>query len=909
MHPQPGQMLSRYRLIEPIGKGGMGVVWKAWDAQLRREVALKLLPADMVQTAERRQRFLREARAAAAISHPNIATVFEVGESDGHAFIAMELVKGRTLREQMRGKPLPVSEILSIACQLADGLTHAHQASVIHRDLKPDNIMIGADGHVRVLDFGLAKLLEAGDESPTAVSQMSTISEEMTLAGKVIGTAAYMSPEQARGAAVDPRSDTFSFGATLYEMATGLQPFRGATPVDTMTAVLQHEPTLASSLNAEIPFELERIIRKCLQKDPSDRYQDSRDLLVDLRQLKRDSDSQPLQRSPSGADSAPTFSLGKSVRRVLGTLLVVAILTVCGIILLRQLHSPGGSYPDIQQRLLTTNTIDDPVWTALISPDGKYLAYWARSGTYLQVVSTGEDKRISPLRGVEEVFPSGWFPDSLHLAVSLEPDDASPSLWSYSIVTGALQKIRDGASGPAMCAAVSPDGRSLAFVPDDGKEEIWLMDADGSNPRRVVAKEENDRYVNLWVRWSPDSKRILYRRYTRFPDGFKNSIETCDLQGRARTQVVEPIMHVFPGIHAEWVPDGRVIFSRTEPDGRLRDNNLWEVSMDVATGKPLGRPRRLTSWVGYFSYYLSSTRDGELAVVRWRTQQETFVASVDKSGQRLLRSRSVMSDAMDDAPVAWMDDGNSLLIASDRRGNYDIYSLDVNTGSFEPLVASAAEEVPATISPDGKWILYTVHSEHLAVAVDTPSILMRVPVSGGAPETIMEVARVNSIQCSKVDGGRCILATSKSDEILLVEELDPFSGRGPVLGEFHSSLYTLALSPDGQRLAWLEVSDGAVGSLKVVNLMDGDQTELILGEWTMKGSPAWTPSSDGLFVFAKAGERRAVLRVSLDGDVLPLSVAEDEEDLTGHLLPSPDGNCFAFARSLRESSVWLLSNL
>jgi serine/threonine-protein kinase len=287
-----GRTLSHFRILAKLGEGGMGVVYRAEDEKLRRPVALKVLPPDLVGNEERRLRFLREARAAAAVSHPNIATIHEVGEADGIVFIAMELVEGPTLRSLIGGKPLPTRQALRIAVQVTEALAKAHQAHVIHRDLKPDNVVVGADGQVKLLDFGLAKLLEEerpGDDAQA--SRLATISGEMTREGKVLGTAAYMSPEQARGEPVDARSDIFSFGVTLYEMATGKAPFEGRTSLDVLSAIIQKEPVAPAAANPGIPPKLEEIIRKCLEKDAADRYQHAVDLVVDLRQLRKTTDS------------------------------------------------------------------------------------------------------------------------------------------------------------------------------------------------------------------------------------------------------------------------------------------------------------------------------------------------------------------------------------------------------------------------------------------------------------------------------------------------------------------------------------------------------------------------------------------------------------------------------------------
>lgn len=330
-----GRTLSHFKILAKIGEGGMGVVYRAEDEKLRRPVALKVLPPDLVANEERRLRFLREARTAAAINHPNIAHVYEVDEADGVVFIAMELVEGKTLREVMGGKPMSIKDTLRIATEMSEGLAKAHQAHVIHRDLKPENVIVTAEGHVKILDFGLAKLLhEHSAESATELSKLSTISEELTIQGKIFGTVAYMSPEQARGQTVDARSDLFSFGTTLYEMITGRVPFQGKTATDTLSSITRDEPTPPSQLNDTVPQELDRIVAGCLEKDPQDRYQHTDQLAVDLRKLKRSTDSgvQPVRTpsGPVGVASAPRSAAVRWLKRhpnlaaSLGVALVVA---------------------------------------------------------------------------------------------------------------------------------------------------------------------------------------------------------------------------------------------------------------------------------------------------------------------------------------------------------------------------------------------------------------------------------------------------------------------------------------------------------------------------------------------------------------------------------------------------------
>jgi tetratricopeptide (TPR) repeat protein/TolB-like protein len=299
----------------------MGVVWRAMDTRLGRQVALKVLPPDRVGDEERRLRFVREARAAAAVNHPNIAAIYEIGEAGGTVFIAMELVEGMTLRERMADARLPMREMLRFSVEITEALASAHQAGVVHRDLKPDNVMVRPDGHVKVLDFGLAKLRERveGDSDET---RMQTISAEMTQAGRIMGTAAYMSPEQARGRSVDFRSDLFSFGAMLYEMATGVSPFQADNVTDTLSSVVRDRPREASEINPEVSGELGRILGKCLEKDPGERFQDTADLALDLRKLRRATDSHTAVRV---TDSTPMTAVRTPAWRRPGVLIPVAL--------------------------------------------------------------------------------------------------------------------------------------------------------------------------------------------------------------------------------------------------------------------------------------------------------------------------------------------------------------------------------------------------------------------------------------------------------------------------------------------------------------------------------------------------------------------------------------------------------
>lgn len=329
MELKPGQALSHYRLIEKIGSGGMGVVWSAQDTKLKRNVAIKILPSDLTADAERKLRFQREAETAAGLSHPNIAVIHEVGEYEGTPYLVMELLIGRTLRDVAGMRALPVTKWLEYAIPIASALAYAHKSGIVHRDLKSANVMVTDDGHVKLLDFGLAKLLDPDsrdDAENDTTAQLETISRELTQAGVVMGTVAYMSPEQARGEGVDPRSDIFSFGVLLYELATGHFPFKGKTAIDTLSATLSHDPPRVSDLVDDVPGEAGRIVSKALEKEPQRRYQTADDMVTDFRNLKRDLGTGRV--SIPGRESGAEQAVAAQHRRRARPLLIGAVVAI-----------------------------------------------------------------------------------------------------------------------------------------------------------------------------------------------------------------------------------------------------------------------------------------------------------------------------------------------------------------------------------------------------------------------------------------------------------------------------------------------------------------------------------------------------------------------------------------------------
>jgi serine/threonine protein kinase len=880
-----GARLGPYEILSPLGTGGMREVYRARDAKLGRDVAIKVLPAAFSADPDRLRRFEQEARAAAALNHPNIVTIYSVERADDVPFVTMELVEGTSLARLVPRTGMSTDRVVKIAIALADAVSAAHSRGIVHRDLKPSNVMVTADDRVKVLDFGLEKLLQS---QPVEIGVTALPTEPLTDPGLVVGTLPYMSPEQVQGSSVDHRSDIFSLGVILYELTTGQRPFKGETSALLLSSILKDTPPLASDISSAVPRELGRIIRHSLAKDQAQRYQTTIDLRNELAELQQDLSSGSLQAPvplPRGRWSTRSIGIAAAV--------AVAAAAVWYVLWWSRQSQPRSATPlsFAFQQLTTQNGIEQ---YPSLSPDGKWFVYEGNQAgnadIYLQSVGGQNAINLTKDSPDDDRQPS-FSPDGESIAFRSERQGGG--IFMMGRTGESVRRLTDNGYNPAW----SPDATRIVYATDDATvggrafvSELWTV---------VVATGEKKRIFEgdaVQPSWSPNGLRIAYWTALGEHQG-QRDIGTIPADGGAAVPVTSDAPVDWSPV---WSPDGRFLFSSSDRGGTM---SLWRVPIDERTGKTLGPPEPLNTpassaalmsmsadgrSIAYSSFASSqmiqsvsfdpataSIRAAPATVIggsrpfngprpspdgRWLAfyslapQLDIFISRADGTGMRQLTN-----DRANDRNPTWSADGSQIFFMSNRDGKSQIWSIKPDGSGLRRLTAAKEGALMmGNLSHDGSKMTFFVQ-----LPADDHKIFVFDPRVNWNEQTPTAIS-------------------------VLVEpgiEFDDWSW-----------------SPDGEQLAGtaLKSPRGTRGSLLTYSFPTHQFTRLYESE--SANSPIWL--NDGRRLLFQEGSKVMLMDLGTQATRELLSVAPDTMDVRWSI--THDNRTIYYVRQVEQADIWLM---
>ena len=914
-----GSTVSHYKIVRELGRGGMGVVYEAEDLTLGRSVALKFLPRDMALNSQSLERFRNEARAASSINHENIRTIYEISEHDGQPFIAMELLEGESLAERMLSRPFTNDQLLDIAVQVADALDAAHRKGIVHRDIKSANIFVTTRGRVKVLDFGLAKL--AREHEQAAVAAGATLdSPFLTSPGSTVGTVAYMSPEQARGEPVDARTDLFSFGAVLYQMATGRLPFDGPTSAVIFHAILEKNPQLPTELNPLLPPQVNDVAMKCLEKDPDLRCQSAAELRADLKRIKRgsssssdrvgqalsDSDTVSVVRTPSPASSSSAAGIPQSSgsaraaqptnaavlveakrhkwRLILSPIIIALLIVAWGIY--KHFASSGTELHPLNMQI-SKLTESGTALEGAISPDGRYAAYIKRGdqqSLWVKQIATGSEAQVVPPGSGYFTDRPTFSPDGnyIYYPHSDPQNEDETILYSVPSLGGTPQRVLDDLSTPV---SFSPDGKQMVFAHFDlggAKPQLVVANSDGTG-RHTIAVRDAMGVNGSGPAWSADGSLIATSQYELTNTGLSNML-IFDPQGTLIKSFSYPFL--LDGI--AWLPDGTGMFLKVRaPDATFRRQIKFQPY-------PSGNVQNITNDLNEYRD-ITITSDGKaIATIQEQVASAIYIGTVPAQwpGEIKVSSTAITPGQEEGGWVRWGTDGKIYFSV----GDFHSFRMNPDGTSRVPVPDRQTNATyPIPCGPQ---------AELFAGLKNNSITLFRHSLSTGEIKQLTFERDAEHPVCTR--DGRTVFYNDFF-EGLSIKQVS-IDGGSPT--KYADAAANPTISPDDKRIAFFKFSSGAGEHKNVIVVQDlngGNRIEL---PTTGVHQLGWSPDSRALVVTKSTGAGANLFYLPFDGGNLTQLTHFDSEPLwTSTFSFSPDGKQIAIGRArVNDSNLVMFSN-